>query len=78
MSDEEEEEEEEEQQDEGHRDSNQNLQVPFETLGMSDIMNEPIMLLKGTPIWATHVLGSVDSSSLTQRKLLSPAHSFPT
>ena len=37
---EEEEEEEGEQQDEGHRDPNQDVQGPLETLGRSDVMNE--------------------------------------
>ena len=37
---EEEEEEEEEQQDKGHRDPDQHVPVPLETLGWSDIMKE--------------------------------------
>ena len=42
MSDEEEEEDE-EQQDEGHRDPDQNVQVPLETWGTSDVMSEPVV-----------------------------------
>lgn len=39
---EEQEEEKGEQQDKGHQDPDQDVQVPFETLGTSDVMDEPM------------------------------------
>ena len=56
---EEEEEEEEEQQNKGHQDPDQHVPVPLETLGWSDVMNEPKVPFNGHPLCARHLLGSV-------------------
>lgn len=56
---EEEEEEEGEQQDKGHRDPNQDVQVPFGTSGTSDIMDERMVPFNEHLLCARHLLGSV-------------------
>lgn len=59
----EQEEEEGEQQDKGHQDPDQDVQVPFETLDTSDVMDEPMVPFNRVPVVCQTHNGPVTMSS---------------